>query len=72
MIGGIARIAEDYAIVGRVGFSLASLALGRQQCLGRLPPLGALHWLWDGGYECDGLIHTAAGLCPCGERCVRV
>jgi len=72
VIGSTAYITEYYAVVGRVGLSVAGLALGRQQSLGRLPPLHALRWFWDYGHECDGLVHTAAGLCSCGEWCVRV
>jgi hypothetical protein len=60
------RITEYYAVVGRVHVAVTGLALGCEQSLGRLPPLDALRGLWDGGHECDGLVHATAGLCSRG------
>lgn len=72
VIGGTTGITEYYAVVGRVGLSVARLALCGEERLGRLSPLHALGRLWDGGHKCDRLIHTSAGLCSRRERRVRI
>jgi hypothetical protein len=66
VVRGTTRITEHYAVVGRVHVAVTCLALGRQQRLGRLPPLDALRGLWNNGHECDGLVHAAARLCSGG------
>jgi hypothetical protein len=72
VVCGTTRITEYYAVVGRIHVAVTCLALGREQCLGRLPPLDALRGFGDGGHECHGLVHAAAGLCARGERGVRI
>jgi hypothetical protein len=62
VVRGTTRITEHYAVVGRVDVAVTCLALGREQRLGRLSPLEALRGLWDGGHECDRLVHAAARL----------
>jgi hypothetical protein len=72
VVRGATRITEYYAVVGRVDVAVACLALGREQRLGRLPPLDALRGLRYGGHECDGFVHVSAGLGASGQRRVRV
>lgn len=62
VIGCTTGITEDYSIVRRVGFSVASLAFGGEKRLCRLSPLDALGWLWNDRYECNGFVHTAPRL----------
>jgi hypothetical protein len=72
VISGTTQITEYYSVVRGLRLPPTDLALGSEQDLVRLPPLGALGWFRYGGYECDGLVHAAAGLCSCGEWCVGV
>lgn len=77
VIGCATGITEDYPIIRRVGFAVASLTLGSEERLGRFSPLDALDWLWNDRHECNGLVHTAPRLCSrrkwrVGIRDVRV
>lgn len=72
VVRGATGITEYYAVVGRVDVSVACLALGGEQRLGRLAPLDAWRGLWQGRDEGDGLVYTAAGLGVGGQWGVRV